>query len=113
MRAKELRQGIIVSVLLLIAFGLISLIWGLAGKARIAIEEAHKAQRQYQILEERKVLLEGNLVALETSRGKDAAIRTAFGVARPGEEVIVVVPPTPATTTPELSWWQRILSWFR
>ena len=113
MRAKEWRQGIIVSILLLIAFGLVSLIWGLVGKARIAIEEAHKAQRQYQVLEERKAMLETNLAALETSRGKDNAIRTAFGVARPGEEVIVVVSPTQATTTPQLTWWQKILDWFK
>lgn len=112
MHAKEWRQGIIVSILLLISFGLISLIWGLVGKTRIAVKEAHNAQRQYQMLEERKAALETNLAALETARGQDAAIRTAFGVARPGEEVIVVVPPTPATTTPELSWWQKILDWF-
>ena len=65
------------------------------------------------MLEERKTSLEANLAALETARGKDAAIRTAFGVARPGEEIIVVVPPSPATTTPPLSWWQKILGWFK
>lgn len=113
MRGKEWRQGIIVSVLLLISFGLISLIWGLVGKARIAVKEAHNVERQYQALEERRVALEMSLAALETARGQDAAIRTAFGVARPGEEVIVVVPPTPATTTPPLSWWQKILNWFK
>lgn len=113
MRAKELRQGIMVSLLLLVAFWLLSLIWGLAGKARIAVEEAHNAERQYESLERRKAALEANLSALKTARGQDSAIRTTFGVARPGEEVIVVVPPTPATTTPELSWWQKILSWFK
>ncbi|MEK7554262.1 MAG: hypothetical protein AAB517_02745 [Patescibacteria group bacterium] len=112
MRAKELRQGIIVSILLLITFWLSSLIWGLAGKARVAVDEAHNVERQYGQIEERKRNLERDLAALNTARGQDAAIRTAFGVARPGEEVIVVVPPTPATTTPELSWWQKILSWF-
>ena len=112
MRAKQWRQGLVIGLLVLVAFWLLTLIWGLAGKARVAIEEADKAQRQYQALEKRKTALEASLAALETARGKDAAIRTAFGVARPGEEVIVFVPPTPATTTPPLSWWQKILSWF-
>ncbi len=107
-----MRQGVLVGVLLLAAFWLASLIWGLVGKAQIAISEAHNAERQYQALEKRKQMLQANLEALSTERGKDAAIRTAFGVARPGEEVIVVVPPAEATSTPELSWWQKVLNWF-
>lgn len=113
MRAKEWRQGIIVSVLLLISFGLISLIWGLVGKAQIAVKEAHNVERQYQALEERKAMLEANLAALGTERGQDAAIRAAFGVVRPGEEVIVVVPPDPKAPTSTPPWWQKILDWFK
>ena len=113
MRGKEWRQGIMIGVLLVVAFWLLSLIWGLAGKAQVALNEAHNVQRQYQALEARKAMLEANLAALGTDRGKDAAIRTAFGVARPGEEVIVVVSPEPATTTPPLSWWGKVLSWFK
>ena len=112
MRAKQLRQGILIGILLLAAFWLASLIWGLAGKAHIAIGEANDVQRQYETLEKRKNTLQANLEALASERGKDAAIRTAFGVARPGEEVIVVVPPVAATTTPPLSWWERILNLF-
>ena len=112
MRGKQLRNGLLIGFLLLVAFWLTSLIWGLALKARIAVSEAHNVQRQYEALEERKASLEANLSALETERGQDSAIRTTFGVARPGEEVIVVVPPLPATTTPTLSWWQKILNWF-
>ena len=112
MRAKQWRQGILISVLILIAFWLISLIWGLAGKARIAILQAHNVKWQYQTLEDRKTMLQANLAALITVRGQDAAIRTAFGVARPGEEVIVVVPPEPKAPTTTPSWWERILDWF-
>jgi cell division protein FtsB len=113
MRAKQWRRGFLIGLLLLVACWLLYLIWGLVDKAQIAVNEAHNAQRQYQSLEERKAVLEANLAALGTERGKDAAIRTAFGVARPGEEVIVVVPPVAATSTPALSWWQKILGWFK
>lgn len=113
MRGRQLRNGLLIGFLLLVAFWLASLIWGLAGKAQIAFDEAGKAQRRYQALEERKAVLESNLAALQTARGKDSAIRTAFGVARPGEEVIVVVPPEAPTTTPPLRWWQKVLNWFK
>ena len=112
MRAKQLRQGILLGVLVLVALWLVSIIAGLVGKAQVAISQAHDAQAQYQELESRRNTLQANLNSLQTERGQEAAIRTAFGVARPGEEVIVVVPP--ATTTPPAppSWWQRLLGWF-
>ncbi len=112
MRKEQWRQGVLISVLFLAAFWLLSLIWGLVGKAQLAVKEAHNAQGQYQALEERKAVLQGNLAALATERGQDAAIRTAFGVARPGEEVIVVVPPDLKVPTTTPSWWQRMLDWF-
>jgi hypothetical protein len=112
MRAKQWQHGFFIGILLLVTFWLVSLIVGLFGKAHIAVSQAGEAKWQYQALEERKATLEANLAALNTARGQDAAIRTAFGVARPGEEVIVVVPPVAATATPPLSWWQKILSWF-
>lgn len=111
MRARQWRHGLLISVLLLVAFWLASSIWGLAGKAHIAISQAQEAKLQYQTLEKRKTMLEANLAALATVRGQDAAIRTAFGVARPGEEVIVVVPTDLKTSTTTPSWWQHIVSW--
>ena len=112
MRAKEWQRGILIGFLLLVAFWLLSLIWELMGKVHIAVSQANDAKRQYQSLEVRKASLQANLAALATPRGEDAAIRTAFGVARPGEEVIVVVPPATTTPAPALTWWQKILSWF-
>ena len=112
MRAKQLKQGVLLGVLILACFWLISLIWGLAGKAEIAVRQANDARRQYEDLETRKATLQANLDALNTARGKDAAIRTAFGVARPGEEVIVVVPPASNTPTATPPWWRRVLDWF-
>ena len=112
MHREQWRQGILIGILLLATFWLLSLIWGLVGKAKVAVGEAHNAQTQYQALEERKATLEANLSALATERGQDTAIRTAFGVARPGEEVIVVVPPVAATATPTIPWWQTVLNWF-
>ncbi len=112
MRAKQMRQGLLIGFFLLAAFWLISLIWGLLGKTQIAVSEAHNAQADYRALEERRQTLEATIATLATERGKDAAIRTSFGVARPGEEVIVVVPPAVSTSTPPFSWWKWLFSWF-
>ena len=112
MRTNQLRRGVTIGVLILVAFWLASLIFGLSGKAHIAVSQAREAEWQYRELETRRASLEANIASLVTPRGRDAAIRTAFGVARPGEEVIVVVPPVAATSTPVQSWWQKILLWF-
>lgn len=112
MRAKQWRHGLYTGVLMLIALWLLVSIWGLAKKAHVAVSEANEVKAHYAELEGRKATLEANLAALNTDRGEDAAIRTAFGVARPGEEVIVVVPPPPATTTPPRSWWQKLFDLF-
>lgn len=113
MRGKQMRKGLLVGVFLVISLWLLSLIWGLVGKAQIAVSEAHNAQSAFQALEERRQTLEANIAAFATPQGQDAAIRTAFGVARPGEEVIVVVPPATATATTTIPWWQMVLNWFR
>lgn len=112
MRRGQWRQGIITGILLFIALWLASLIYGLAGKTVVAVSEARRVRAQYEKLEERKRVLETNLAALGTERGRDAAIRTAFGVARSGEAVIVVVPPAEPEATSTPSWWKRLTSWF-
>ncbi|MHB8914056.1 MAG: hypothetical protein ACYC4I_03560 [Minisyncoccota bacterium] len=112
MRTNQWQRGVYIGVMLLLTFWLGSLIWGLAGKAQIAVSQANDVKHQYQSLEARRAALEANLAALATTRGKDTAIRTAFGVARPGEEVIVVVPPAKAAPTTTPAWWQRVLNWF-
>jgi len=112
MRAKQLRQGALIGLCAIASLWLLSLIWGLVGKAEIAVRQAHSTEAQFEALEERRRTLEANLAALDTPRGKDAAIRTAFGVARPGEEVIVVVPPSSATPTTTVPWWKQLFNWF-
>lgn len=112
MRAKRWREGILISVLLLASLWLGTLIWGLVDKVRVAVSKAREVGTEYRLAEERKAALEASVAALETERGKDAAIRTAFGVARPGEEVIVVVPPAAAAPTTSPPWWQTVLDWF-
>jgi len=111
-RMHPLRQGVIIAVLVLVIFWFSSLILGLVGKAQFAWNTAHETEIQSATLQKREHTLQANIATLATPRGRDAAIRTAFGVARPGEQVIIVVPPQHSsatlTTTP---WWHRALGW--
>ncbi|HQU08133.1 MAG: hypothetical protein B7X04_04055 [Parcubacteria group bacterium 21-54-25] len=106
------RQGVTIAVLVLVIFWLGSLIWGLAGKAQFAWSTARETQSEAAALRAREEILKANIATLNTPRGKEAAIRTAFGVARPGEQVIIVVPPQPATSTATTTpWWQHVFGW--
>ncbi len=108
-----LRQGIAIAALILIIFWFGSLILGLLGKAQFAWNTAHETEVQAAALRTREHTLQANIATLATPRGREAAVRTAFGVARPGEQVIIVVPPPRATTTPTTTpWWRRTLGWF-
>jgi cell division protein FtsB len=105
------REGILIGVLALSALWLGTLIWNLAGKSELAWQQAHDTKIEYQQLEARRATLQGDLDALSTPLGQDAAIREAFGVARPGEEVIVVVPPATTTATSSPGLWQDLFGW--
>ncbi|MEJ0053474.1 MAG: hypothetical protein WDN10_01980 [bacterium] len=112
-RTIDWKQGLLVAFLALVAVWLGTLVVSLAQKAEIAWKAAGETRAEYAALEKRKAALTTSLDALDTPRGQEAAIRKSFGVARPGEEVIIVVPPKNATETPPAkSLWQRILDWF-
>ena len=112
MRAHEWRQGLWIALLALVIVWLAYLIWGLSGKVAVALQEEREVRAQHSALLLRREALEADVEELKTARGQDAAIREAFGVAKSGEEVIVLVPPTEATATPPLPWWKRFFSWF-
>ena len=111
MRAKQVRQGVIVGVLLVASLWLASLIWGIAGKVQVAVRQEEAAKREYLALEARKATLQANIAELNTARGQDGAIREAFGVAKAGEEVIVVVPPATSTASSTESFWEKWFGW--
>ncbi len=113
-RSHTVRQGVVAALLILVSFWFGMLIFGLVGKAQFAWQISHQTQNDAQALSSRQHALEKSITRLNSSRGKEAAIRTAFGVARAGEKVIVVVPSKVSTSTPsQKSWWQNILSWLR
>lgn len=105
-------REVLILILLTLAFlWLIYLVWGIAQKEEIARKAAYEAKRELEAFNEREATLKENLAELETPRGEEATLRESFGVARPGEEVIIVVP-SATSTGPELPWWRTFLGWF-
>ena len=108
----RLKEYLIVAILSLVIIWLLFLIFGIYRKEEVARHAAKETDSQLQILHERESVLRGNIDELNTDRGHEATLRETYGVARPGEEVIIVVPAKEATTTPKLPWWKSALGWF-
>jgi len=106
------KDYVVAGLLVLAIVWLLFLIFGIYRKQVVARHAAKETQAQLAILQEREGTLRANLAELNTTRGHEATLRETYGVARPGEEVIIVVPPKEATSTPPLPWWKRALGWF-
>ena len=108
---KRVGEYVVTALLVLAIVWLLWLIWGIARKEEIARKAVHDTKAELAILEERAGVLEGNIAELATERGKEATLRQTYGVAKAGEEVIIVVAPKEATSTPQLPWWKRAFNW--
>ncbi|HYD93327.1 MAG TPA: hypothetical protein VEB18_02620 [Candidatus Paceibacterota bacterium] len=106
------RDYIIAGVLCVVLLWLLWLVWGIFQKEERARHAAEEAQAQLEALTEREATLRANLADLRTERGQEASFRETYGVARPGEEVIIVVPPGEGEDLGELPWWRTFLGWF-
>ncbi len=116
MRRKRVRRPLkdyLIAGVLLIVF--CSLLWGvigLIGKEERARKAVGEAKRQLASLSEREENLRKSLAELATPRGQEASLRETYGVARPGEEVIIVVAPGEGEQLDELPWWRKALGFF-
>ncbi len=108
---KRIREYIIAGLLVLLILWLLWIVWGIARKEEIARHAVAGTRAELATLKERERVLTANIAELSTERGKEATLRQTHGVAKPGEEVIIVVPPTEATTTMEIPWWKKAFNW--
>lgn len=110
--AIDVRRTLIIAGLSVLLLWLLFLLYSIWKKEEIARHAADDARRELAALEEREETLAGNLEDLRTERGREGSLRETYGVARPGEEVIIVVPPGDGETLEELSWWRKFLGFF-
>ena len=105
---EYLLAGFLALVVLILAWA----VWGLAQKEERVRRAVEDRKEELAVLEERKAVFEENLAELSTDRGQEATLRQNHGVARPGEEVIIVVPPKEDELDPYLPWYKRMLGFF-
>lgn len=106
---RRLSEYVIAGLLAILVVWLLWLLIGIIRKEEIARHAVADTKAELASLEERQATLKQNLAELDTERGQEATFRDTYGVAKPGEGVIIVVPPKDATTTPNLPWWRRWL----
>lgn len=111
-RKKEAGQYAIAAVLALAILWFSWLVFGITRKEEVARRAVAETKAELASLEARKTALEVNMAELSTHRGQEATIRQTYGVARPGEEVIIVVPPEQEPENIQLPWWKKVLGFF-
>ncbi|MDB5264783.1 MAG: hypothetical protein JWN64_354 [Parcubacteria group bacterium] len=109
---KRVGEYALAGVLALALLWILFLLWGIVRKEEIARHAVRDTKAQLAVLEERRGTLSANLAELKTERGQEATLRQTHGVARPGEEVIIVVPGEATTTAPKIPWQKRFFGWF-
>ena len=108
-KKRPAREYVIAGILVVALLWLSTMLVGIFRKEEIARHSANEAREELAILEEREATLSKNVADLQTERGQEASIRETYGVARPGEEVIIVVEREEEEPLTELSWWSRFL----
>lgn len=109
---QQVGEYVLAALLVLIALVLAWAVWGIAKKEEIARRAVEDRKAELAVLKERKNVFEENLAELSTARGQEATLRQNHGVARSGEEVIIVVPLKDDQVDPHRSWYARLLGWF-
>lgn len=106
----QLKDYFLAGLLALLIVWLSGLLVGIVRKEEIARKAVSDTRAELNTLQARKEVLEGNIAELQTPRGEEATYRETYGVAKPGEGVIIVVPSKVATTTQALPWWRKTLN---
>lgn len=90
--------------------------WNVYQKQRESIALLRVAQEQSSVLKAREQELQTKIANMQTEQGMEEEIRSKFNVAKPGENVVVVLEQSSSTTstsTTTISFWQRILNFFK
>jgi cell division protein FtsB len=90
--------------------------WKVYSKGEDARIAHANAEESLQELDERKVALETQLEKLGTDRGVEEEIRKRYQLAKPGEEVVVLVNEDDGAESSakpaQRGFWESITSWF-
>jgi cell division protein FtsB len=84
-------------------------VWGSYQKYQLSMTVLNEAERERDSVGARRATLEASIAKLSTDRGVEENLRENFQVAKPGEQVVVLLESTTtaATSTPVAKpWWK-------
>ena len=90
--------------------------WNVYQKQRESVALLRVAEDQSSVLKAREQELQTKIASLQTEQGMEEEIRSKFNVAKPGENVVVVLDQSDSatsTSTTTISFWQSILNFFK
>ena len=96
------------ALLVVVACWMAYMVVNIFHKEEIARTTVAETKAESGALEARRASLAATVEGLETGRGKDASLRELYGVAKPGEDVIIVVPKKDLPPPPEPTFWNRV-----
>ncbi len=96
MKAKQkkiiIKKGIIIFIMFVVLVFLLKVNYGVL-KAYNSVSEVSKTQKlKEQQLEDRRVFLEERKLNLNTGYGEEKELIDKFGVKKPGEKVLIIIP---------------------
>ncbi len=90
--------------------------WNVYQKQRESAKLLEQAENQSKELQNRQKELQDRIANMQTTQGMEEEIRNKFNVAKPGENVAVVLDNDDATSsvsTTSTSLWQKIINFFK
>ena len=114
---KILYSKVSLAVLLVMLFAVGQGLWRIQEKVSVARAERDLAARSFADMESRTEELQASLARLKSDQGIEEEVRQKFTVARPWEEVVVVVDESAKKSKngeamEARSFWERIQSFF-
>ena len=104
----------VVAVLAVFVLILAHATWGVYQKEQESQTAAAASESELGKLQDRQAVLQSEIARLKTDEGVEEEIRSKFSVAKPGEDLIIIVNPDDATNTqtlPKPSLWDRVKGW--
>jgi|SRR3989344_172619 len=112
---RKLYSKTVFVILAVITLVLLKGAWGVFQKQQESGKNLARVEKELVTASERQVELEQSVKNLETIQGIEEEIRSRYSVAKPGEEVVLIVdPPVPddGTLSERGSSWSKIKKWF-
>ena len=110
-----LKNSLLLNSLLFVALLIVGTwTYSLAREAIILGQEYRFVQEKAADAESKKAVLERQIAELNTSVALEREAKRRLNLKNPGEQVVVVVPDTAQapTSTPPLTWWQKVKGFF-